>query len=133
MPLSNIQLVRYGIGDTTLPYKIADADITSYLAIYSDAVDDTIVALRKNMLALIAANSGQEIIGDFEHDTRDAPKSYLSALKYIQALEQQASPVAKYGFPIIGNKAIPSDLKIGTNSDLDFDETADKEYFANNL
>lgn len=123
MALTNIQLVRFSIGDTVLPYKLSDAEITDYLAIYSNDVEDTVVALKKIMLATLAVNSGQEVIGDFEHDTRDAPKAYLEAMKYIKLLEEQNSPASKYGYPIIGGTAISDSIKIGIYSDLEYEES----------
>jgi len=96
MALTNLELVRYGIGDITLPYILVDATITAYLTSNSDDVDATIEELQPIVLAAIAARSGYYRTEDLIDDTTKQTDSYIRAIEKVNKLR------ASSAYPIIG-------------------------------
>ena len=117
MALTSIEKVRFGIGDITLPYVLADIQIANYLSSNSDSIPDTIEELQPIMLAAIAARGGAYRTEDLWEDTTKQADSYSRSLEKINKLK------AASAYPIIGGVSSESDA-LSVSIDM-FDEEND--------
>jgi len=96
MALTDIEIVRLGIGDTIEPYVLTDDQITYFLTINSDdtdaAIEDAQIAMSQ-ILAVRAVNIRTE---DLWEDNRDASK------RYNESLDKSATLKGSSAYPIIG-------------------------------
>lgn len=94
MALSDIGQVRMGIGDTTTPYILSDAQIQHYLNTHSGNVAATTIELQPMVLSALASRGSVTKVGDLSEDTTKRADNYTKALKMAdKKLGQTASPI----------------------------------------
>jgi hypothetical protein len=94
MALSDIEQVRVGIGDFTVPYILTDEQIQHYLDSNSGNVNDTIEELQPIILSALASRGALNRAEDLWEDTSLQAKNYEIALKRAdQAKAVTASPI----------------------------------------
>jgi hypothetical protein len=94
MALSDIEQVRMGIGDITIPYILSDEQIQHYLDSNSGDVNETIVELQPIVLSVLASQGNANRVEELWEDTTKRADAYDKAMTTNdRKLGQKASPM----------------------------------------
>jgi len=99
MALTNREIVRLGIGDTTEPYVLTDDQIDYFLTINSDDTSDAIEDAQVAMSQILAVQAVNIRTEDLWEDRRDQAKRYNESLEASNNLKGQKA------YPIIGGSS----------------------------
>ncbi len=115
MALTDIEQVRMGIGDITLPYILTDAQIQHYLTTNDDDIDATIDELQPIILSALATRGNANRTEDLWEDTTKQADNYAKALEKGNTLK------ASGAYPIIGGSTEEVSVQIDMFDEDDSD------------
>ena len=97
MALTNLEIIRLGIGDTDSDnYILTDDQINHYLTANSNDTDATIEELRPIVLQVLSVRAINIRTENMWEDSREAAK------RYSDAIDKAEASSARSAYPIIG-------------------------------
>lgn len=79
MPLTDVQRVRYTIGDTATPPHFGDADLEAYIEIAGGDLDEASAVALEAWATQLAAVAHDVTLGDYRENTRGAAEAMRQA------------------------------------------------------